>query len=72
MCVFEISKQTLKLFRMGLFWDAHDREEEGGRQKDPPPPKLVTHPTMKELGSCTLLEEDPKKHKSRDTPLELC
>ena len=61
MCVFEISKQTLKLFRMGLFLDAHDREEEGRRQKDPPSPKLVTHPTIKELGSCTLLEEDPKK-----------
>ena len=51
MCVFEIGNQTLKLFRMGLFWDAHDREEEGGRQKDLPSPKPVTHPTMKKLGT---------------------
>ena len=34
---------------MGLFWDAYDREEGGGRQKVPPSSKPVTHPTMKKL-----------------------
>ena len=48
-CVFGISKETSKLFRMGLFWGAYNREEEGGRQKDPPSPKPVTHSTMKKL-----------------------
>ena len=51
MCLFGISNQTLKLFRIGLFWDAYDREEGGGRQKDPPSSKSVTHPTMKKLGT---------------------
>ena len=36
---------------MDLFWDAYDREEGGGRQKDPPSSKPVTHPTMKKLGT---------------------
>ena len=36
---------------MGLFWDACDWEEGGGRQKDPPSSKPVTHPTMKKLAS---------------------
>ena len=49
LCVFGISKQTLKIFRMGLFWDAYDREEWGGRQKDPPSSKPITHATMKKL-----------------------
>ena len=73
MCAFEISKQTFKLFRMGLFWDAYDREEGGGRQKDPPSPKPVTHPTMKKLGTVIpYLKKIQKIHKSRDTPLEFC
>ena len=50
-CAFGISKQSLKLFRMGLFWDAYDREEGAGRQKYPPSPKPVTHPTMKKVGT---------------------
>ena len=50
-CVFEMSKQTLKIFRMGLFWDAYDREERGGSQKEPPSLKPTTHPTMKKLGT---------------------
>ena len=50
-CVFGISKQTLRLFRMGHFWDAYDREEGGGRQRDPHSSKPVTHPTMKKLGT---------------------
>ena len=54
---------------MGLFWDAYDREEGGGRQKDPPSPKPVTHPTMKKLGSYTLLEEDPKNYTNHVTHL---
>ena len=37
-----------------------------------PSQKSVTHPTMKKLGSYTLLEEGPKNTKSRDTPLEFC
>ena len=51
MCLFGISKKILKLFKMGLFWDVYDREEGGGRQKDPPSSKPVTHPTMKKLAT---------------------
>ena len=36
---------------MGLFWDAYNREERGGKQKDPPSPKPATHPTKKKLGT---------------------
>ena len=54
MCVFGISKETLKLFRMGFFWNAYDREEVGGRQKDPPFPKPVTYPTTKKPGTVVL------------------
>ena len=36
---------------MGLFWDAYNREEGGGRQKETPPSKPVTHPAMKKLGA---------------------
>ena len=36
---------------MGLFWDAYDREERGGSQKEPPSLKPTTHPTMKKLGT---------------------
>ena len=50
MCLFGISRQTLNVFRMGFFWDAYYRGE-GDRQKDPPSPKFVTHPTMKKLGT---------------------
>ena len=50
-CVFGISKQTLKLLRMDLFWGAYDKEEGGGRQKDPQSPKPVTHPPMRKLGT---------------------
>ena len=71
--LFGISKQTLKLFRMGLFWDAYDREEGAGRQKYPPSPKPVTHPTMKKVGTVIpYLKKIQKIHKSRDTPLEFC
>ena len=68
-CVFGISKQTLSLFRMDLFWDAYDKGEGCGSQKYPPSPKSVTHPSRKKLGRYTL-PEDPKK--SHDTPLEFC
>ena len=72
MSVFGISKQTLKLFRMGLFWDAYDREQGGGRQKDSPSPKPVTHPTMKKLGTVIPHLKKKKIHKLHDTPLEFC
>ena len=49
MCVLGISQEILILFRMGFFCDVYDREEGGGRQKDPPSSKPVIHPTMKKL-----------------------
>ena len=61
-CVFGISKQTLKLFRMGLFWDSYDSEEKGGRKKDSPSPKPVTHPTMKKVGTVVLYLKKTKKN----------
>ena len=72
-CPFGISKQTLKPFRMGLFWDAYDREEWVRGKKDPPSPKPATHPTMKKLGTVIpYLKKIQNIHKSRDTPLEFC
>ena len=47
---------------MGLFWDAYDREQGGGRLEDPRSPKPVTHPTMKKLGTQYTSLEDKKKH----------
>ena len=40
MCVFGISKQTLKQFRMDLFWDAYDREDGVGGKKTLHPQNL--------------------------------
>ena len=58
---------------MGLFWDAYDREQGGGRLEDPPSPKPVTHPTMKKLGTLIPhLKVKKKTHKLRDTPIEFC
>ena len=52
-CIFGISKQALKIFKMILLSDAYYREEGGWRQKDPLSlkSKSVTHPTMKKLGT---------------------
>ena len=47
---------------MGLFWDAYDREQGGGRLEDPPSPKPVTHPTMKKLGTLIPHLKVKKKH----------
>ena len=58
---------------MDLFWGAYDKEEGGGRQKDPQSPKPVTHPTMRKLGTVIpYLKKIQNIHKSRDTPLEFC
>ena len=57
---------------MGLFWDAYDREQGGGRQKDSPSPKPVTHPTMKKLGPVIPHLKIKKIHKLDDTSLEFC
>ena len=47
---------------MGLFWDAYDRGEEGGRKKDPPSPKSVTHPSMKKLSTVITYLKKIKKN----------
>ena len=69
MSVFGISKQTLKLFTMGLLWDAYDREQRGRREKDSPSPKPVT---LKKLGTVIPQLKIKKIHKLHDTPLEFC
>ena len=42
-CVFWISKQTLKLFRMGLFWDAYNRDKKGVGGKNTLHPQNLPH-----------------------------
>ena len=66
-CVFGKSKQTLTLFRTGLFGAA----SEVGR---PTLPKFCrTNPTMKKLGTVIpCLKKIQKIYKSLDTSLEIC
>ena len=52
--------EKFKTIQDGPFHGGLRREEGMGGKKDPPFPIPVTHPTMKKLGSYTLLEEDPK------------
>ena len=47
---------------MGLFWDAYDMGEEGGRKKDPPSPKSFTHPSMKKLSTVITYLKKIKKN----------